>query len=203
MTRSIGLVCLLTSILSVTPAADASVSYTYAAAPTTLSAAPGSVGYDIFLHETLTDGSASIVAADGGVNGAAFRIERVSGSGVGISDLTIGPGFDASSAVESVAADAASLLENSGLGGGAGAGLVGNRVLLGTAWFTGTGAATFSIERYADSAGWVTTAERSLDDPSATAFTPLTGGQTFAVTIPEPATVAAFLPMILLVRRRV
>lgn len=187
--------------------AHAAVSYAYATAPTTLTPPADEIGVDVFLQETLTDGSASLVAADGGLASAAFRIDLVAGSGVAISDLAFNPAFDLTFFnVKTVAADTARLTESVAfnspgvpIDGGSG------RVYLGTAWFTGDpgASATFRVEIYDDNGGNVlTNAGLFLDlDPGDGSFTPLVGGAEFTVHIPEPASLALLLAAPCLLRR--
>lgn len=201
--------CLLAHVLAGT--ARAAVSYSFSTDAAVYNGTSGTVQVNVYLTETLTGGSTSLIGDDG-LSGAAFRVQRVSGTGFAVSDLLFNPAFDGGPAfnVKTVTPPATgSLTTASSFSHGVSFDAPGSgRVLLGTVVIgpgVGTADTTFAIDLYDANVGNVVTFGDSftaLDDPSATAFTPLHGGQTFVVAVPEPGRGLAMASLVALVPRR-
>ncbi|HEX8342421.1 MAG TPA: PEP-CTERM sorting domain-containing protein [Tepidisphaeraceae bacterium] len=197
------------SALSFASNAAAAVRYEYATAPTSKSVAAGSVGFDIFLAEILDGNSTSFIASSGGgLDSAAFKIQFVSGGGAKLTGLDYNPAFGSELNTKSVS-DFSGTLNESTAQNAPPVPVANSRVLLGTAIFSaaaGTGPATFRVDLFDGNTGNVFTAGFvSLDaDPGDGSFTPLVGGKTFTVAVPEPAglLLAGVGGVALLTRRR-
>jgi hypothetical protein len=197
-------------------AAQAAVVYDYVAGNTNYVANKGDViNVPIYLRETLTNGSTSVINADGGLYGASVALTRMTSGlpadpsgfvGTAASVLLNKVNFDGNSAVAGVngqgspSATDVSLTEAIGnsspgvqtgnTGGGAVPG-VANQVYLGTVQITvGSGTTTFALKEYNTGGGNTITNNNFYDldvDNASPAFTGVgTRTTTFTVSVPEP-----------------
>lgn len=202
-----------TCLVAATSHALGAVSYSYVTDLPSYDVSTGSASVKIYLKETLTGGSASLLGADAenGLFGAGFKASRTAGA-----DVTI-TGFDPNTSLfggsvilgptpatifkASVSTD---ILDASGpMPDGDGKTLLGT---LNLGWAgTDSGAATFALERYDDS-GFNTlsfTNGYDLDFNSADpAFNGATGITTFMTAVPEPASLGLLIGSCFLLARR-
>lgn len=163
---------------------------------------------NVYLVETLTDGSPSKIAGVG-LSGAAFRVDRIAGDAAKIVGLFPNPAFDAGEPFNLITvADDSAALSVAAFTDGVDLTLPG-KVWIGSILLapdSGQGAAEFELNLYDSFVGNVVLADAAytaLDDPAVTELTPLQGGTRFTVAFPEPATAAWTLGAIaLFVRRR-
>jgi hypothetical protein len=176
------------------------VVYSYGTSAVAPSYAPGAeITLDVFLVETLTS-SPSVIAADGGLDGAAFKVVRSDGTAT-IDRVGFNPAFDAAAPFEaSVVTPTSATVTDSTAFGSPGVGLSGDRVWVGSVTFiapatTGT-TSTFDLQRFNSSGGnTVTRLGKDLDkDSSSPAYTGATGITTITInTVPEPTAAALLL----------
>lgn len=190
--------------------ANASVEYQYVTSAPTLTATPGStMTIPVFLQETLTGGSTSIINSDGGVAGAGFKMVMDSGTATLMSvnpDTTDFQGPTNPSVNGNVAGlqEAIGTSQSSGIltgnTGGGSFGTAPNEVYLGNVVINpGSGTSSFRITAYDPSGGNTLTNNNLYDlditQTSAPAYVGTTDPansvpNSFTVSTPEPASIS-------------
>ena len=198
-------------ILSGLPVATASaaVSYSYETDATMYDASSGTVHVQIFLRETLTDGSLSVIDGDGGLVGAGFQVVQTAGSGINFSTFKASASFDG----PSKAAALPSVTGNTYLVSAFDSPVMTNaaaRIPLATIDFVstaGSGNAMFELARKSTFTGTNTLTATSFYDLDNNSDSPAFSGvgnsvTPFQISVPEPAALLSLaLPMALLMRR--
>jgi hypothetical protein len=186
--------------------AQAAITYQYVAGQATYAASPGqAVSVPIYLRETVTGASTSLIFSENGMFGAGFSVGQI-GTPVlytlaaNTAEFSGPSTVNASSLTESIAPTA-----TAGVFGATSPGGI-RDVLLGHVNLTaGSGSTTFNVARY-DHLGGNTLTNTSffdLDFPQAGASYVAVQGGSFLIAVPEPAGVAMLLiPLTVLIRRR-
>jgi hypothetical protein len=191
-------------LLTLAGSANAAVSYSYTTDQANYDATPGTpVTVKLYLLETLTQGSTSVINADGGMLGVGMRVTR-SGGQSALGPVTFnGTDFAGPTNVESTAATARfteAIAAQAGTPGvkvnnGGAANQKANGVYLGTVSVTGgtdPGVTTFALGTYDNLGGNSLTLNNFYDVDFTSANPAFTGAsaaaaQTFTVTVvPEP-----------------
>jgi len=212
MTRTQPFAIAFNIILSGLPVATASaaVSYSYETDAATYDASLGTVHVQIFLRETLTDGSLSVIDGDGGLVGAGFQVVQTAGSGINFSTFKASASFDG----PSKAAALPSATGNTYLVSAFDSPVMNNaaaRIPLATIDFVPTAGAANAMFELARKSTFVgtnsltATSFYDLDnDSDSPAFTGVGDSVTnFQISVPEPTALMSFaLPMAFLMHRR-
>ena len=177
----------------------AAVSYSYETDAPSYDASSGAAMVNVYLHETLTSGSTSLLTAEGGIYGGGFRIDLLSGGGVKLNAFAANPALTGSGSA-SISDTVMSALATIPLGAPSGPTADGSgRILLGSVTLIpgggGTSPATFALERIDNLGGNTLTYTNNYDldfDSASPAFLGATGQATFTVAVPEPGHVALF-----------
>ena len=186
----------------------AAVSYSFVTDATTYSLSGDSATVEVYLKETLTDGSLTQIGSSSltsGLDGAAFKVQRDNGSSVKIVDLLFNDAFDnvdPSIRLKLVNSTTAELSEST-LRDTNGVGLTGDRVYLGSIVLgsdVGIGSSDFTVLSYSNRSGNIVSRFDGigifLDDPTQP------NSATFNVAVPEPGTIGLLATAGLLCLRR-
>lgn len=174
--------------------APAAIVYSYETDAATYDISSGSATVDVYLRETLTDGSTSLITADNGLFGYGFSVARSSGSGAVFSTITSNTTAFGGLVTSQLTTSSASISSSVSLSSSNGPVPDGEGLLF-LARVTlaldtlGTSPTTFTLRRYNDIGGNTGTYSSFYDldfDSNDPQFTGATGPATFTV-VPEPA----------------
>ena len=187
----------------------ATVSYSYVTDASSYDASGGSATVKVYLQETLTSGSPSLLAAEGGIYGGGFKVDLLSGGGVKLNTFAANPVLTGPGS-STIGDTVMSALATIPLGAPSGPTADGSgRILLGSVTLIpgggGSSPATFALERIDNLGGNTLTYTNNYDmdfDLAAPAFLGATGQTTFTVAVPEPGSIALALTAGLLCLRR-